>query len=149
MKKILAAILSLLISSSAFADTCSKAFVGPFTPAEGVSLCSKITAGTLNTVSTTGSLIANTSGGTLQIQEATAASKCMGSVTFNGTTAVAVSTTCAATGARIFLSPTSDPTGATAAYCWATNIVNGVSFDVDCDQANDGTANWFIIKEAS
>lgn len=89
------------------------------------------------------------SGQTIHIQEATAGSKCMGSVTYNGTTAVTVSTTCASTGARIFLTPTSDPTGSTAAYCWATNIVNGVSFDVDCDQANDGTANWLIIKEAA
>lgn len=89
-----------------------------------------------------------TPGATLSIQESTAGSKCMGSVTFNGTTAVTTATTCAVTGARIFLTPTSDPTGSTAAYCWVTNIVNGVSFDVDCDQANDGTANWFIIKEA-
>lgn len=90
----------------------------------------------------------NISGDTLSLQEATTSARCMGPVTFNGTTAVTVSTTCAATGARIFLTPTSDPTGATAAYCWVTNIVNGTSFDVDCDQANDGTANWIIFKES-
>jgi len=90
-----------------------------------------------------------TSGDTIALQEATSGAKCMGSVTFNDTTAVTVATTCAATGARIFLTPTSDPTGSTAAYCWVTNIVNGTSFDVDCDQSNDGTANWLIIKEAA
>lgn len=88
-------------------------------------------------------------GTTLAIQEATAGSACSGTVTFNGTTAVTKATTCATTGSRIFLTPTSDPTGATAAYCWVTNIVNGTSFDVDCDQANDGTANWIIFHEAA
>ena len=87
-------------------------------------------------------------GKTISIQEATAASKCMGSGTHNGTTAVTVSTTCAATGARIFLTDTSDPTGSTAAQCWVTNIVNGTSFDVDCDQANDATFSYLIVHEA-
>lgn len=99
-------------------------------------------------VTTSGEVILDTSGKTLSIQEATSGAKCMGSVTANGTTAVTVSTTCATTGSRIFLTPTSDPTGSTAAYCWATNIVNGTSFDVDCDQANDGTLNWIIFHEA-
>lgn len=97
----------------------------------------------------TGNLLLSVAGSGISLQESAAASKCMGSVTFNGTTAVTVSTTCAATGARVFLTPTSDPTGSTAAYCWVTNIVNGTSFDVDCDQANDGTANWIIFKEAA
>lgn len=107
------------------------------------------TDGTLANNATNGSdLSMERTGTTVAIQEATAGSACMGTVTFNGTTAVTKSTTCATTGSRIFLSPTSDPTGSTAAYCWATNIVNGVSFDVDCDQANDGTANFIIFHEA-
>jgi len=97
----------------------------------------------------TGNVNISTTGKTVAIQEATAGSACSGTVTFNGTTAVTKSTTCAKTGARIFLTPTSDPTGSTAAYCWVTNIVNNTSFDVDCDQANDGTANWVIFHEAS
>lgn len=110
-------------------------------------------------ITTAGTAVANigasvglamaTSGNTLALQEATAGTKCMGTVTFNGTTAVTTATTCAITGARIFLTPTSDPTGSTAAYCWATNIVNATSFDVDCDQANDGTAHWIIFHEAA
>lgn len=95
-----------------------------------------------------GDISFSTSGNTVAIQEATAGAACSGTLTFNGTTAVVVSTTCAATGARIFLTPTSDPTGSTAAYCWVASISNGVSFTVDCDQANDGTANWIIFKEA-
>lgn len=87
-------------------------------------------------------------GKTIGIQEATAATACSGSLTFNGTTPVVTTTTCATTGSRIFLTPTSDPTGATAAYCWISAISTGVSFSVDCDQANDGTANWMIVHEA-
>lgn len=100
-------------------------------------------------ISTSGELIANTSGKTVALQEATSGSKCMGSGTHNGTTAVTVSTSCATTGSRIFLTETSDPTGSTAAQCWVTNLQNGTSFDVDCDQANDATFNWIIFHEAA
>lgn len=91
-------------------------------------------------------------GTTLAIQEATGASACSGTATANGTTAVTVSTTCAKTGARIFLSATSDGTGAAAndqGACWATNIVNNTSFDLDCPDANNNAAyNWIIFHEA-
>lgn len=89
----------------------------------------------------------NTTGFTIAIDSSTSASRCKGTGTFNGTTAVTVATTCAATSMHVAVTPTSDPTGSTAAYCWVTNIVNGTSFDVDCDQANDGTFSWVIIKE--
>jgi len=144
MKKIACSIVVALlafVSGSAHADSCTTSLGVFFTPAQSISLCTKL--GKFYSVDF--NFIA---GKTIGIQEATSASKCMGSVTFNGTTAVTVSTTCATTGSRIFLTPTSDPTGATAAYCWVTNIVTGVSFDVDCDQANDGTANWIVIHEA-
>lgn len=88
-----------------------------------------------------------TSGHTVAIQEATAGAKCMGSVTATGTTAVTVSTTCATTGARILLTRSSAPSG--TAICWQTNIVNGVSFDVDCSGAETGTFDWFILQEAA
>jgi hypothetical protein len=106
--------------------------------------------GTLRTDALTmdGDIAFSASGNTIAIQEATAGAACSGSLTFNGTTPVVVSTTCAVTGARIFFTPTSDPTGSTAAYCWVSAISNGVSFSVDCDQANDGTGNWLIVKEA-
>lgn len=86
-------------------------------------------------------------GDTLAIDSGTAASACKGTGTHDGTTAVTISTTCAATSMHVSVTATSDPTGSTAAYCWVTNIVNGTSFDVDCDQANDGTFSWVIIKE--
>lgn len=95
-----------------------------------------------------GDVALSTSGGTLSLQEATSAAKCMGSGTHNGTTAVTVSTTCATTGSRVFITNTSDPTGATAAECWVTNLVAGTSFDVDCDQADDSTFNWVVLHEA-
>ncbi len=100
-----------------------------------------------------GHLEFDTSGKTLKIPDGTTASACMGTATANGTTAVTVSTTCASTGARIFISATSDGTGTSTndqGACWATNIVNGVSFDLDCPDADNGAAyNWLIIKDES
>lgn len=92
-------------------------------------------------------VILSTSGRTLAIQEATAGAKCMGTVTATGTNAVTVSTTCATTGSRILLTRSSAPSG--TAICWQTNIVNGVSFDVDCSGAETGTFDWFILHEAA
>lgn len=118
-------------------------------------LGSGVVGGSSLTVGVTGSTTTFNSGGiafastgdTLAIDSGTAASACKGTGTFNGTTAVVVSTTCAATGMHVSLTPTSDPTGTTAAYCWVTSIVDATSFTVDCDQANDGTFSWVIIKE--
>jgi hypothetical protein len=107
-----------------------------------------VTATTGNVTATAGDVVITATGKTIKMESGTAASACIGTGTYNGTTAVTISTTCAVTGAKIFTQGTSDPTGSTAAQCWATNISNGVSFDVDCDQANDATFNWLIIKEA-
>ena len=94
-----------------------------------------------------GHLTFDTSGKTIKIPDGTTASACMGSATANGTTAVTVSTTCASTGARVFITRNAAPSG--TALCWATNIVNGVSFDLDCSGAETSTYNWFIIKNES
>lgn len=103
--------------------------------------------GTFTSVTaSTGGFTASTSGGTLSLQEATAGAKCMGSVTATGATAVTVATTCATTGARIFISRSSAPSG--TAQCWTANLVAATSFDFDCDGAETGTFNWFIIKES-
>lgn len=110
-----------------------------------------ITATTGNITSTAGSFVASTSGGTLHLQEATAGAKCMGTATANGVTAVTVATTCVLTASRIFISRTSAvAAGVTEPGCWATNIINATSFDLDCnDAAEDSTFNWFIINEAA
>lgn len=84
--------------------------------------------------------------GTLALQEATAGTKCMGSATANGTTAVVVSTTCATTGSRIMLSRSSAPSG--TAICWWDTLVNGTSFNLDCSAAETGTFDWIIFHEA-
>jgi hypothetical protein len=107
-----------------------------------------VTATAGNITATAGDVVITATGKTIKMESGTAASACIGTGTYNGTTAVTISTTCAVTGAKIFTQDTSDPAGSTAAQCWATNISNGVSFDVDCDQANDATFNWLIIKEA-
>ena len=85
-------------------------------------------------------------GKTISIQEATAASKCSGTITANGTTAVVVSTTCATTGSRILISRSSAPSG--TAQCWQTNIIAGTSFDLDCSAAETGTFDFLIVHEA-
>lgn len=133
---------SLSIRNNADAvDNVLIADAGTLTTAAG------ITATTGNITSTAGSFVAAASGQTLHLQEATAGAKCMGQATANGTTAVTVATTCATTGARVFLTRDAAPSG--TAQCWATNIVNGTSFDLDCSGAETGTFNWFIIKEAA
>lgn len=85
-------------------------------------------------------------GTTLAVQEGTAASACMGSVTANGTTAVTVSTTCATAGTRPFISRSSAPSG--TADCWTDTLVAGTSFNLDCNGAETGTFNWIIYHEA-
>jgi hypothetical protein len=96
-----------------------------------------------------GDILIPTTGKTLAVDSGTAASACKGTVTANGTTAVTVSTTCAATGAIIFTQRTAAVAGAvTEPGCWTTNIVNGTSFDFDCnDAAENSTFGWFILKE--
>lgn len=83
----------------------------------------------------------------LILNDTTAASACVGTSTLNGTTAVTIATTCIETGDLVFLTRTSDPTLAVPGSMWATNIVTGVSFDIDADNAtDDSTVNWFIVK---
>jgi len=91
--------------------------------------------------------LALTTSGTLALQEATAGTKCMGTATATGATAVVVATTCATTGSRIFISRSSAPSG--TAQCWATTIVDGTSFELDCSGAETGTFNWIIFHEAA
>lgn len=110
---------------------------GPLTPSSIVSSGS-ITAGTGLAIS---------GSGTLSLQEATAGTKCMGTVTATGTTAVVVSTTCAKTTSRIFISRSSLPSG--TAQCTTQTIVNNTSFELDCDGAETGTFNWIIFNESA
>ena len=85
--------------------------------------------------------------GTLALQEATVGTKCMGTATATGTAAVVIATTCAVTGSRIFLTRSSAPSG--TAQCWYDNIVNGSSFNLDCDGAETGTFSWMIVHESA
>lgn len=94
-----------------------------------------------------GNVEMSTGGTTIAIQEGTAASACMGTASGNGTTGTVVSTTCAKTASRIFISRTSAPSG--TAQCWADTIVNNTSFLLDCSGAETGTFNWMIVQEAS
>jgi hypothetical protein len=84
---------------------------------------------------------------TVALQEATAASACMGTLTANGGTPVVVSTTCALTGSRIFLTRTSAETGSVSA--WISALSTGVSFSITSEAADTGTYNWIIFHEAA
>lgn len=86
-------------------------------------------------------------GTSLSIEQGTPADACAGTSTLNGTTAVTISTTCVDTGALIFITRTSFPTAGGNAI--VTNIVNGVSFDIDSDNASDdSTINWLIVNDS-
>ncbi len=88
-----------------------------------------------------------TTGTTLAVQEGTAASACSGTVTANGATPVTVSTTCAKTTQRLFLTKTSQST--VNGSCAQSAIVNSTSFEITCLATDTGTYNWVIFHEAA
>lgn len=141
--KILGLIIGvLLIANTSFAQTCANSLVtgAKQSSAQAAAFCSTLQS------ALTGDLAFSTSGKTIAIQEATAAAKCSGTITANGTTAVTVATTCATTGSRILLTRSSAPSG--TAICWQTNIIAGTSFDLDCSAAETGTFDFLIVHEA-
>lgn len=90
------------------------------------------------------------SGETISVQEATPASACMGVATPNGTTPVTVTTSCAATGARVIYFRV----GAVAnmASISTTTAPNGTSFSFASTGGTDTTASsvgYLIIKESA
>lgn len=126
---------------------------GAATLTEALNIASTTVATFANdVVLTSGDLSLLATGKTIEYETGTAASACMGTGTLNGTTAATISTTCATTNSKIFISKTSDGSGSAAndqVGAWATNIVNGVSFDIDSGDANDSaTLNWVIFHEA-
>lgn len=158
MKKILIALFLTLNTSIAFAQpTAQDLAVGCGLPAVNctqaiVDLTDGTFPGSFTSITATGAITAGTGlgisgSGTLSLQEATAGTKCMGTVTATGTTAVVVSTTCAKTASRIFIARSSLPSG--TAQCTTQTIVNNTSFELDCDGAETGTFNWFIINESA
>lgn len=142
--------LLILLPVLAQAQPCSKIAGNVKCQADATKIVELQTDGGRVEVDAAGDLVLPATGQTLKLHDGTAASACMGTSTLNGVTAVTVSTTCAATGARIFLTRTSDPTLAVPGSMWVTNIVDGVSFDIDADNAtDDSTVNWLIIKDES
>jgi len=99
---------------------------------------------------TTGDLIISASGGALSLQEATAATACMGVTAPNGTTPVAVTTTCATSGSRVFYSRSGAVTN--NASITTTTAPGGSGFSFASTNAADSggaTVAWFIIKESA
>ena len=91
--------------------------------------------------------VAFASGMTVALQEATAGSACSGTLTCNGASDVATSTTCATTTSRIFLTRTSLDTDTSGDF-YVKSISNGVSFTVACEASDTATLNWVIFHEA-
>lgn len=148
MKKLTALLIILLwAAGSASAQTCVERLMPMFTGSQADRLCNHLDPDTFATggdIVTDGNVDLNVTGKTLVLEDGTAASSCVGNVTATGTTAVTVSTTCAQTGDYVLISRSSAPSG--TAQCWATNIVNGASFDLDCSGAETGTFHWWILK---
>lgn len=158
MRKIILYLLLLAVPGTALADSAGELMGLGMNPALAKKVVDFHNAGAftgnitaVGNITAAGNLVLSTTGKTLKIHDGTAASACMGTTTANGTTAVTVSTTCAATGSRIFISRTGDGSGSAAndqVGCWTTNIVANTSFDLDCSDANDNaTFNWLIIKD--
>lgn len=94
----------------------------------------------------TSDFISEVSGGTLSLEEATAGTKCMGTLTCNGASDVTTSTTCAEASSRIFLTRTSLDADTSGDY-YVKSISAGVSFTVACETNDTGTLNWIIFHE--
>lgn len=153
MNRIKIAFLALLaaLPISAHAETVAQCMQLGLPAAVADAVCGEVSMTSFSTTAgdvriTGGDLSILTTGKTIELETGTAASACAGSATATGTTAVTVSTTCATTGSKIFLTRSSAPSG--TAICWQTNIVNGVSFDLDCSGAETGTFDWLILHEA-
>lgn len=94
-----------------------------------------------------------TAGRGIDIKEGSNARMGTGQLSGGGAT---ISTTAVTTNSRIFLTLTSQDNGGGRAFApFVTNIVNGTSFDVMCDEgggttgsAQDNTFNWLIINPA-
>ncbi len=90
------------------------------------------------------------SGTTISIQEATGSTACMGLATPNGTTPVTVTTSCAATGSRVFYARAGAVTN--MGTISTTTSGNGTSFTFASTGASDTLASsvvWWIIKESA
>lgn len=103
--------------------------------------------GTNDVVLTAGNIVLSASGKTLSVQEGTPASACMGSVTANGATPVDVTTSCALTGAAVFLTKTS--TSAVNGSCYISTAPNNTKFTITCLATDTGTYRWLIVKESA
>jgi len=102
-----------------------------------------VTATAGDVTATAGDVTISATGKSVVFDDGTGASSCVGTETANGSTAVTVSTTCVVTGDLIMISRNNAQSG--TSDCWATNIVNATSFDLDCTAAETGSFNWIIF----
>ncbi len=90
------------------------------------------------------------SGTSISIQEATASTSCMGVATPNGTTPVAITTSCAASGSRIFYSRLGAVANMGAISTTTAPSGSGFSFaSVNGSDTLAGSVVYLIVKEAT
>lgn len=97
-----------------------------------------------------GDVIFSGSGNTLSVQEATAATACMGVATPNGTTPVAITTSCAASGSRVFYTRAGAITN--MGTISTTTAPSGTGFSFASTGASDTLASsviYLIVKESA
>lgn len=97
-----------------------------------------------------GDVVLPASGNTISVQEATASTACMGVSTPNGNTPVAVTTSCATTGARVFFTRAGAITN--MGVITTTTAPSGTGFSFASVGASDTTASsviWLIVKESA
>lgn len=108
-------------------------------------------SGTLTSNATNGGdLIFAGTGDTISVQEATAASACMGVATPNGTTPVAVTTSCATSGSRVFFTRVGAITN--MGTISTTTAPSGSGFSFASTGASDTLASsvvYLIVKESA
>lgn len=97
-----------------------------------------------------GNFLSSISGGALSLQEATSSTACMGAATPNGNTPVAVTTSCALTGARVFYTRAGAITN--MGVITTTSAPNGTGFSFASTGASDTLASsviYMIVKESA
>lgn len=168
MKKILSALIGVaLLSSRAFAGPCETSLMPAFTAGQATNLCKSLSSAIVvsqvpatnnsldlgsaskqwrNIYAGTG-LILGTTGGAITMTETTPASACRGVATPNGNTNVAVTTSCAVSGSRVFYTRVGAVTN--MASISTTVAPSGTGFSFASTGATDTLASsvvWLIIK---
>ena len=99
-----------------------------------------------NAVITAGSLDIATSGGTIILEDGTAATSCIGTGHLTGSTAVQITTSCIETGDYVFVTRNTADAQGDEGHFYVDNIVDSTYFEVTSAANDTSYFNWIIIK---